>query len=101
MRLVEVGNGLYPQDWLAKRFGTSADDLAKTFRGGVNVDYTDSQTRGAHVAAALSAGSELHIKDAGGADLKVKVQGRPYGYFVSLPGTTVTLDGKPVVEAGQ
>jgi hypothetical protein len=24
-----------------------------------------------------------------------------YGYFVSLPGTTVTLDGKPVVEAGQ
>ncbi|HWW76306.1 MAG TPA: aminopeptidase, partial [Pyrinomonadaceae bacterium] len=25
----------------------------------------------------------------------------PYGYFVSLPGTTVTLDGKPVVEAGQ
>ncbi|MCA1619523.1 MAG: hypothetical protein LC795_09490 [Acidobacteria bacterium] len=25
----------------------------------------------------------------------------PYGYVVSLPGTTVTLDGKPVVEAGQ
>jgi hypothetical protein len=24
-----------------------------------------------------------------------------YGYFVSLPGTNVTLDGKPVVEAGQ
>lgn len=25
----------------------------------------------------------------------------PYGYFVSLPGTTVMLDGKAVVEAGQ
>jgi leucyl aminopeptidase (aminopeptidase T) len=25
----------------------------------------------------------------------------PYGYFVSLPGTTVTLDGEPVVEAGR
>jgi hypothetical protein len=25
----------------------------------------------------------------------------PYGYFVPLPGTTVTLDGKPVVKAGQ
>ena len=24
-----------------------------------------------------------------------------YAYFVSLPGTTVTLDGKAVVEAGQ
>ncbi len=25
----------------------------------------------------------------------------PYGYFVSFNGTTVTLDGKPVVGAGQ
>jgi aminopeptidase len=25
----------------------------------------------------------------------------PFGYFVSLPGTTVTLDGKPIIEAGQ
>ena len=25
----------------------------------------------------------------------------PYGYFVSLPGTTVTLDGKAIIENGQ
>jgi len=55
------------------------EDLAKTFWGGVNVDYTDLQKRGAEVSAALAAGSEIHIKDAGGTDLKVKVQGRPYG----------------------
>ena len=24
-----------------------------------------------------------------------------YAYYVSLPGTTVTLDGKPIVESGQ
>ena len=76
VRSVEVGNGLYPQDWLAARYGMTADDLAKTFWGGVNVDYTDLQTRGAQVAAALSAGNELHIKDSAGTDLKVKVQGR-------------------------
>lgn len=79
VRSVEVGNGLYPTDWRARRFGMTADDLAKTFWGGVNVDYTDLQTRGAQVAAALSAGSELHIKGADGTDLRVKVQGRPYG----------------------
>jgi aminopeptidase len=79
VRSVEVGNGLYPQDWLAKRFGMTSDDLAKTFWGGVNVDYTDLQTRGAQVSAALASGSEIHIKDAGGTDLKVKVQGRSYG----------------------
>ena len=79
VRLVEVGNGLYPQDWLAARYQMSADDLAKTFWGGVNVDYTDLQARGAQVSAALSSGKELHIKDANGTDLRVRVQGRPYG----------------------
>ena len=79
VRSVEVGNGLYPQDWLAKRYEMTPDDLAKTFWGGVNVDYADLQTRGAQVAAALASGNEIHIKDANGTDLKVKVQGRPYG----------------------
>ena len=79
VRTVEVGNGLYPQDWLAKRFEMTPEDLAKTFWGGVNVDYTDLQSRGAQVSTALSAGNEIHIKDAGGTDLKVRVQGRTYG----------------------
>ena len=79
VRAVEVGNGLYPQDWLAGRYGMTVDDLAKTFWGGVNVDYTDLQARGAQVSAALSSGKELHIKDANGTDLKVRVEGRAYG----------------------
>ena len=79
VRTVEVGNGLYPQDWLAARYNMTPEELAKTFWGGVNVDYTDLQARGAQVSAALSGGSELHIKDANGTDLKVRVQGRAYG----------------------
>ena len=79
VRSVEVANGLYPQDWLAGRYGMTVDELAKTFWGGVNVDYTDLQARGAQVSAALSSGKELHIKDANGTDLKVRVEGRAYG----------------------
>ena len=79
VRTVEVGNGLYPQDWLARRYEMTPDDLAKTFWGGVNVDYTDLQTRGAQVSAALAAGNEIHITDSNGTDLKVRVQGRSYG----------------------
>src|ERR1044072_2804047 len=79
VRTVEVVNVLYPQDSLAKRFEMTPEDLAKTFWGGVNVDYTDLQSRGAQVSTALSAGNEIHIKDAGGTDLKVRVQGRTYG----------------------
>jgi aminopeptidase len=79
VRTVEVDNGLYPTGWLAKRYGMSDEDLSKTFWGGVNVDYTDLQARGAQVSAALSGGSEIHITDSGGTDLKVRVQGRKYG----------------------
>ena len=25
----------------------------------------------------------------------------PYAYYISIPGTTVTLDGKPIIENGQ
>src|SRR2546423_9504937 len=57
------------------------DELSKTFWDGVNVDYTDIQSRGAQVKSALSAGNELHITNPNGTDLKVKVQGRPV--FVS------------------
>jgi aminopeptidase len=79
VRSVEVGNGLYPTDWRAKRFGMSAEELAKTFWGGVNVDYSDLQTRGEQVKAALSSGNELHITDSAGTDFKVRLQGRQYG----------------------
>jgi aminopeptidase len=79
VRSVDVDNGLYPTDWLAKRYGMSDDDLSKTFWGGVNVDYADLQTRGAQVSAALAQGSEIHITDSGGTDLKVRVEGRKYG----------------------
>jgi leucyl aminopeptidase (aminopeptidase T) len=79
VRSVEVGNGLYPNDWLAKHFDMMEDDLSKTFWSGVNIDYSELQTRGAQVSAALSAGNELHITDSSGTDLKVRVQGRPYG----------------------
>ena len=60
-----MDNGLYPNDWLAARYSMSADDLSKTFWGGVNVDYTDLQARGAQVSAALASGNEMHITDSG------------------------------------
>jgi leucyl aminopeptidase (aminopeptidase T) len=79
VRTVEVGNGLYPTDWLAKRYGMAGDELTKTFWEGVNVDYNELQTRGEQVKTALASGNEIHITDSNGTDLKVRVQGRPYG----------------------
>jgi leucyl aminopeptidase (aminopeptidase T) len=77
VRQVSIGNGFYPTDWRAKRFGMSLDDLTKTFWDGVNTDYTTVQTRGEQVKGVLAAGNEIHITNPNGTDLKMKVQGRP------------------------
>lgn len=77
VRQVEVGNGLYPTAWRAKRFGMTDDELMKTFWQGVNVDYASLAARAEQVKGALAGGSEFQIKDSNGTDLRVRVQGRP------------------------
>lgn len=78
VRNVDIGNGLYPTEWRAKRFGISTDALAKTFWEAVNADYAGIQATGEKVKTTLSAGKEMHITSPEGTDLKVKVEGRPY-----------------------
>ena len=77
VRLVEVGNDLYPTPWRAERYGMTEDALADTFWNGVNIDYSELQARGEQVKKTLAAGNEVHITNPNGTDLKVRVQGRP------------------------
>lgn len=77
VRTVEVGNELYPTPWRAERYGMTEDALATTFWNGVNIDYSELQTRGEQVKAALAGGNEVHITNPNGTDLTVRVQGRP------------------------
>jgi aminopeptidase len=81
VRQVNVGNNLYPTADRAKQFSMSQDALAKTFWEAVNSDYSALQTTGEKVKTDLSTGKEVHITNANGTDLKVKIEGRPF--FVS------------------
>jgi leucyl aminopeptidase (aminopeptidase T) len=76
VRFVEVGNNLYPTAWRAERYGMAEDELASTFWNGINIDYSELQTRGEQVKAALAAGNEIHITNPNGTDLKFSVKGR-------------------------
>ncbi len=77
VRTVEVGNNMYPTPWRAARYGMTEDELAKAFWSGVNLDYSQLQTRGQQVRSAIAAGNEIHITHPNGTDLKMRVQGRP------------------------
>jgi len=77
VRLVNVGNNLYPTEWRARRYGMSLDELSNTFWGGVNVDYSSLQEKGKQVRAVIAAGNEVHVTNPSGTDLKLRIQGRP------------------------
>lgn len=76
VRVVDIGNNLYPTAWRAERLGLAEDALAKTFWEGVNVDYTQLQARADEVKAALAAGDEVHVTNPNGTDLKFRIGGR-------------------------
>lgn len=77
IRRVDVGNNLYPTPWRAERYGMAESALSQLFWNGVNVDYSELQTRGAQVKAALAGGNEVHVTHPNGTDLRMRIQGRP------------------------
>ncbi len=77
VRQVNLGNGLYPTGWLAKRHALAQAELAKAFWAGVNVDTAQLQAQGEKVRKALQAGKEVHITNPNGTDLRVQVAARP------------------------
>jgi len=76
VRSVDVGNGLYPTEWRAKRFEMPLDNFAKTFWEGVNIDYANLQTTGETAKTAL-VGKEIEITHPNGTNLKMNIEGRP------------------------
>ncbi len=78
---VELGNGLYPTEALAKEFRIGYDDLSRIFWKGVGADHARLEETGRRIANALGAGREVRITSPNGTDLTVNVAGRPV--FVS------------------
>jgi leucyl aminopeptidase (aminopeptidase T) len=77
VRIVNVGNDLYPTSWRAKQLGMTDEQLSKTFWDGVNVDYPALQARGEQMRKTLAGSSEVHVTNPNGTDLKLSIKGRP------------------------
>ena len=77
VRMVGLGNGLYPSAEHAEQFGVSRDQLAAMMYGGVDTDYPALQATGQQVRNVLAAGRQLHLTNPNGTDLKVGISNRP------------------------
>jgi leucyl aminopeptidase (aminopeptidase T) len=70
---VNLGNEMYPSPALAEQFGVSQEQLSEIFWGGIDVDYRQLQATGERVRAILEGGSEIHITNPNGTDLRARI----------------------------
>jgi leucyl aminopeptidase (aminopeptidase T) len=73
---VNLGNGLYPSDAQAKKFGLTKTELSDIFWKGVNTDYTKLEATANKLKEILSGGKEVHLTNANGTDLKFRIENR-------------------------
>ncbi len=81
VKAVSLGNGIYPTQANATRYGLSKDELSRIFWSAVNADYSTLQSAGEAIKNTLASGTELHLTNPNGTDLTVKINKRPV--FVS------------------
>jgi aminopeptidase len=77
VRRVFLGNGLYPTEDRARRFGMGRAALAELFWRGLDVDYDALQATGADIRRRLAHGRTVQLTDPNGTDLTLDIAGRP------------------------
>lgn len=77
LRVVWLGNGLYPTPSRAKRFGLTQADLRKLFTAGLAADPASLSASGTRLQQALQAGKRLQLRTPDGTDLTVGIERRP------------------------
>lgn len=81
IKIVSLGNGLYPSEAQAKLLGLSFAEMSDMFWKGVNTDYGKLESTGKSVKNILAAGKEVWLTNPNGTDIKVQIAQRPV--FVS------------------
>jgi aminopeptidase len=79
MRTVEIGNGLYPSESLAQRFGMSEQELARLFWEGVQADPTRLMNSANAIAGVFRAGRVVHVTHPNGTDINFRIDGQTPG----------------------
>lgn len=76
-RFVNLGNGLYPTQGLARQFNMTQEDLAHVFWKGLNTDYRQLEKTGIAIKSLLTNGKKLRLTSHNGTDLTCEITRRP------------------------
>jgi aminopeptidase len=75
IKAINLGNGMDPTDWRAKRFGITREQLAELYWKGISVDPAKLKAAADPVVRGL-AGKQLTISAANGTKLTMSIEGR-------------------------
>ena len=96
IRVVSLGNGLYPTEALAKQFGITKKELANEFWSGVNTDYNKLNEAGKSIKTVLDGGKKLHITSKIGTDVKMTIKSCPVIISDGIISDKEAEEGYPV-----
>ncbi len=95
VRIIEIGNGLYPTDATAKQYGLTKIQLAELFYAGINVDYANLQATGAKIQAILQKGNQIRITHSNGTDITLRIESRVVGVSDGVVSAEDIAKGPP------
>jgi leucyl aminopeptidase (aminopeptidase T) len=84
VRLVWLGNGLYPSPARARQAGISREQLAKLFRAGLAADVESMRATGERVKKTLATAKTVHISSPAGTDLTLGIAGQSLSVSVGV-----------------
>ena len=73
VRLITVGNDMYPTHWLAARYGMSREELSSFFWSAMNAEPAAIHANARAIEAAIGEAKELHVTDPSGTDFTVGI----------------------------
>jgi leucyl aminopeptidase (aminopeptidase T) len=76
IRAINLGNGLEPSEWRAKRFGITQPQLSTLYWAGIEVDPAKLKAVAAPVVKTLASGKKLTITAANGTNLTLSIEGQ-------------------------
>ena len=76
IRAINLGNGMEPSDWRAKRFGITPAQLSTLFWSGIEVAPAKLKASADPVTKALGSGKKLTISAANGTKVTMSIEGR-------------------------
>ena len=98
VRVIEVGNGLYPTSARAERFGLTRDELARHFWDGLAADPEALRRTAEQLKPILTSGKQLRLTQPNGTDLTFQLDSRTYVNDGAISDADVKAGGADVLK---